>query len=430
MPSKRLVSLAKDGGEEPVLQHSPMCGVWALTTYDACDIRCSYCASYAQGPSLPRASADEVRRILEEQLPSIPRDQKICLGPIIDCYTHAEAEHEVTRAALEVLVADDRDIVIVTKGTLIERDLDLLAGYDKVAVNVSLPSLDPDVLRQIEPHADSGAARFATIERLAEAGVDVQLHVQPWIPGMTDAQQMVDAAAGRFKVWIAPLNVQNPVVARSGWGKRFTQQEVNEAYVAEMKRVGRHPKLQWSRPVWLGDDLLTLSQWGFTADDFAQAEDVVDIDPALTRRTLAVRSSDTDDPAVIEARDLASTAQLLEAYATGRLPIDGMAKLSAHVRMYDGSYPERRVDTEGPHRVFDLLGLIATMVDAHLEIHSLVADGPVVSARFRVTGELVGSFAGYAPGERVAAEITSTYRYDTYGLVIEQWTHVDMGVSE
>ena len=142
MPSKHLISLSEHGGEQPVLQYSPMCRVWTLTTYDACDIRCSYCASYAQGPSTPRTTAGEIRPLLERQLASVPRDQLICLGAIIDCYAHAEAEHEVTRAALEVLVADERDLVIVTKGTLIERDLDLLSGYDKVAVNMSLPSLD------------------------------------------------------------------------------------------------------------------------------------------------------------------------------------------------------------------------------------------------------------------------------------------------
>jgi hypothetical protein len=89
VPSKHLLSITEHGGEEPLLQHSPMCSVWMLTTYDACDIRCSYCASYAQGPSKPRASADQVRDLLEEQLPAIPDDQAICLGGIIDCYPHA-----------------------------------------------------------------------------------------------------------------------------------------------------------------------------------------------------------------------------------------------------------------------------------------------------------------------------------------------------
>jgi DNA repair photolyase len=403
--------------------------VWALTTYDACDIRCSYCASYAQGPSSPRASAEEVRDILLQELPAIPREHYVCLGPIIDCYTHAEVDHRVTRAALEVLVAENRQIVIVTKGTLIERDLDLLTGYDKVSVNVSLPSLDPDVLRQIEPQADSGEARLATIERLAEAGVDVQLHVQPWIPGMTDAQEMVDIAAGRFKVWFAPLNVQNPVVARSGWGKRFTQYEINEAYVSEMKRVGRHRMVTWARPIWLGDDLITRSQWGAPEPEPGSRVDESTIHPTLTRQPLAIRSSETEDPAVIQARDLATTAHLLESYAAGRLPIDGMTVLSAHIRMYDSSYPERRVDTEGPHRIFNLLGLIEAIAEARLDIHSLIPDGPVIHAKFRISGELTEAVGGYDPGDSVAAEITSTYRFDTYGLVIEQWTHGEIEVN-
>ncbi len=66
MPSRRLTALTQDGGEQPLLQYSPMCSVWALTSYDACDIRCSYCASYAQGPSEPIVPAASVRDVLED----------------------------------------------------------------------------------------------------------------------------------------------------------------------------------------------------------------------------------------------------------------------------------------------------------------------------------------------------------------------------
>jgi DNA repair photolyase len=435
MASKRLIPLTEHGGEQPVLQYSPMCSVWALTTYDACDIHCSYCASYAQGPSKPLATAAEVRRILERELPSVARDQTICVGAIIDGYTHAEAEHEVTRAALEVLVADGRDLVIVTKGTVIERDLDLLRGYDSVAVNVSLPSLDETVLDEIEPQAATGAERFATIERLADAGVDVQLHVQPWIPGMTDAKQMVEAAAGRFKVWIAPLNVQNPVIARSRWGKRFTQREINEAYVAEMKRIGPHPNVTWARPVWLGDDLLTLSEWGVTPAECAPEQDTGTAGPPsaarrgdpMRRPTLPIRSSDTSDRAVIEARDVATTGQILEAIVTGQMGTLGMAMLSAFLRVYnDAPYPERRAATEGPGLLTDLVTLIAVLRHADLQVTELRADGPVVNARYVVTGELIEPFRSFEPGERVSAEVVSTYRYDTYGLLIEQWIQMDL----
>jgi DNA repair photolyase len=431
VPSKHLISLTEHGGQEEVLQYSPMCRVWALSTYDACDIRCSYCASYAQGPSAPRATAGEVRSILEQQLPSVPRDHLICLGAIIDCYTHAEAEHEVTRAALEVLVADERDLVIVTKGTLIERDLDLLRGYGKVAVNMSLPSLDEAVLGDIEPQAATGAQRFATIERLAEAGVDVQLHVQPWIPGMTDAKQLVEAAAGRFKVWIAPLNIQNPVVARSRWGKRFTQREINEAYVAEMKRVGHHPNVTWARPLWLGDDLLTLSEWGVELADCALDAQVGEQatageDDPMRRPTLPIRSSDAPDPAAVEARDVATTGQIIEALASGRMALVGMATLSAHLRLYEAPYPERRVATEGRGQLVDLIGLVDAMGAVDLEIGRLRADGPVVDAHYTLSGELTAPFASFEAGQRVAVEVVSTHRYDTYGLLVEQWLQMDV----
>ena len=424
MPSKRLISLTEHGGEEPVLQYSPMCSVWVLTTYDACDLRCSYCASYAQGPSQPRATADEVRELLERQLPSVPRDHTICLGAIIDCYTHAEADHQVTRAALEVLIDDGRDIVVVTKGTLIERDLDLLASHDQVAVNVSLPSMDEAVLADIEPQAPTGAERFATIERLADAGVDVQLHVQPWIPGMTDGKAMVDAAGDRFKVWFAPLNVQNPVVARSRWGKQLTQREVNEAYVAEMKRVGPRPNVLWARPLWLGDDLLTLSRWGVKQADCALDADRGAAQPGedpLRRPTLPVRSTDAADPADVAARDLATTGQLIEALALDEMAVLGMAKLSAHLRVYDAAYPERELAVEGPDLMTDVVALAAAMGDPELVVDSLVANGPVVDARYRVTGELTVPFADHTLGQRVTGEVVGTYRYDTYGLLIEAW---------
>ena len=433
MPSKHLISLSEHGGEQPVLQYSPMCRVWTLTTYDACDIRCSYCASYAQGPSTPRTTAGEIRPLLERQLASVPRDQLICLGAIIDCYAHAEAEHEVTRAALEVLVADERDLVIVTKGTLIERDLDLLSGYDKVAVNMSLPSLDEAVLHDIEPHAASGAERFATIERLAQAGVDVQLHVQPWIPGMTDAKGLVEAAAGRFKVWFAPLNVQNPVIARSRWGIQFTQREINEAYVAEMQRVGPHPNVTWARPLWLGDDLLTLSEWGDEQAACALAPDARPIAPQgaddedpMRRPALPIRTSDTTDPTVIEARDVATTGLVLEALTSGRLALLGMAKLSAHMRLYDAPYPERRIATEGRGQMVVLIDLVDAMDEADLRVMDLRADGPIVNARFTISGELVDPCGCFEAGERVAAAASATFRYDTYGLVVEQWMELDL----
>jgi hypothetical protein len=66
------------------------------------------------------------------------------------------------------------------------------------------------------------------------------------------------------------------------------------------------------------------------------------------------------------------------------------------------------------------------MRDPDLRMMMLGADGPVVNARYTISGELTDPFRNFEPGERVSAEIVGTYRYDTYGLLIEQWVQVDV----
>jgi hypothetical protein len=60
----------------------------------------------------------------------------------------------------------------------------------------------------------------------------------------------------------------------------------------------------------------------------------------------------------------------------------------------------------------------------------LRADWPVVNARYVITGELIEPFRSFEPGERVSADVVTTYRYDTYGLLIEQWIQVNLQRAE
>jgi hypothetical protein len=150
----------------------------------------------------------------------------------------------------------------------------------------------------------------------------------------------------------------------------------------------------------------------------------------MRRPTLPIRSSDTPDRAVIEARDVATTGQLIEALTAGQMASLGMAKLSAHLRVYDARYPERRVATEGRGQLIDLITLVAAMGDPDLQVMKLRADWPVVNARYVITGELIEPFRSFEPGERVSADVVTTYRYDTYGLLIEQWIQVNLQRAE
>ncbi len=80
-------------------------------------------------------------------------------------------------------------VSLITKGALIERDLDLLselARHGLVSVHVSVTSLDPELKRTLEPRAASASARLRMIERLAAAGVPVGALIAPVIPALTD----------------------------------------------------------------------------------------------------------------------------------------------------------------------------------------------------------------------------------------------------
>jgi len=138
---------------------------------------------------------------LAEEL-SRPRYQPrtITLGANTDPYQPLEKRLRVTRSILEVLAEFHHPVAIVTKGALVERDLDILstlASERLASVMVSLTTLDLDLKRRLEPRAASPAARLAAIRRLHAAGVPVGTLIAPVIPGLTDheLERLLEAAA-------------------------------------------------------------------------------------------------------------------------------------------------------------------------------------------------------------------------------------------
>ena len=78
MARRRLAAVVPEGCRPPLLQFAPLCGgPWALSTYDACDLACTYCVTYAQGRSTPRRGADEVVDSLRDELRSVPMSATI-----------------------------------------------------------------------------------------------------------------------------------------------------------------------------------------------------------------------------------------------------------------------------------------------------------------------------------------------------------------
>ncbi len=113
----------------------------------------------------------------------------IMLGANTDPYQPLEKTHKITRSLLEVMLRHKHPVNITTKGALVARDVDLLADLARdslVHVMFSIPTLDNDMKRLLEPRAASAAARLKAMRVLADAQVRVGVLVAPIIPVLTE----------------------------------------------------------------------------------------------------------------------------------------------------------------------------------------------------------------------------------------------------
>ncbi|WP_164517396.1 PA0069 family radical SAM protein [Tabrizicola piscis] len=123
----------------------------------------------------------------------------IAIGTNTDPYQPIDRDHGIMRQVLEVLSAFRHPVWITTRGTTIERDIDLIAAMAAdglAAVSVSVTTLDETLARKMEPRAPSPKRRLQMIRALASAGIPVRVQVSPLIPALTDHELEAVMAAG------------------------------------------------------------------------------------------------------------------------------------------------------------------------------------------------------------------------------------------
>jgi DNA repair photolyase len=117
--------------------------------------------------------------------------QTVALSGNTDCYQPVERHLQLTRQCLEVFLRYRNPTSIVTKNALVVRDLDILqemAEHNIVHVMMSVTSLDPDLIRRMEPRTTTPSRRLEAVERLASRGIPVGVNAAPVIPGLTDEE--------------------------------------------------------------------------------------------------------------------------------------------------------------------------------------------------------------------------------------------------
>jgi DNA repair photolyase len=126
------------------------------------------------------------------------KGELVMFSGVTDCYQPLEASLELTRGCLKVCAEYRNPVSIITKAPLVERDIDVLqelSAVTKAHVTVSIPFIDPERARAIEPWVATPQRRLKTVQRLAEAGISVGVNVAPVIPGLNDEELAAVLAA-------------------------------------------------------------------------------------------------------------------------------------------------------------------------------------------------------------------------------------------
>jgi DNA repair photolyase len=189
---------------------------WTVNPYRGCSHSCHYCFARAYHAYLDLGIGEDfsskivvktnVVGVLRRELAS-PRwaGEPVAMGTATDPYQHCEGRYRLTRGVVEALGDFENPLSILTKSTLILRDLDVYRRLDEVAtltVSMSVGTLDERVRRVVEPGTPPALKRLAVLARFAEAGIRTGVLVAPILPGLTDDEEHLDevlaacAAAG------------------------------------------------------------------------------------------------------------------------------------------------------------------------------------------------------------------------------------------
>jgi DNA repair photolyase len=150
-------------------------------------------------------NADGVKETLYDTIYN--RDLRIVLGTMTDPYMPIERTHRITRSALEILSKGGyKKIGVFTRSPIVLDDLELIATLPKARVHYSITPYDPESMKNLEPIAIRTESRFATIKKIKQAGIAVNVNVAPCIPTYSDpliddfCKKLADAEPNEFFV--------------------------------------------------------------------------------------------------------------------------------------------------------------------------------------------------------------------------------------
>lgn len=156
--------------------------------YTGCDHTCVYCYASSYIPKFfnCRPKKDLVTKLKREA--SKLKGETISIANSSDPYPNLEAKTGLMRKCLEVLCQQDCKIQIITKSSLVARDIDLLKKVPSM-VSLTITTDDDNIAKLVEPYAPPSSERLRTVKTLIEKGIPTSVRIDPIIPFVNDDQE-------------------------------------------------------------------------------------------------------------------------------------------------------------------------------------------------------------------------------------------------
>ena len=212
-----------------------MPATFTINPYRGCEFGCAYCYARYTHEFMEldweefekkiyvksRAAAVLLRTLDSERIGG----RHIALGTATDPYQPAESRFKVTQELLRVFSKmEGLSLSITTKSSLLRRDIPLLqeiAGKNTLRVNISLISLDEELLSDLEPKASRAAARLEALRQVTQAGIRAGILLMPVLPGLTDSPQSLESVVRAARLNGAHYLFCNVVFLRESSRKVF-----------------------------------------------------------------------------------------------------------------------------------------------------------------------------------------------------------------
>jgi DNA repair photolyase len=179
---------------------------WTLNPYRGCTHGCHYCFARRYHVQFEMDADDEfasvilvkhnIASVLKRELdrPAWTRDL-VAIGTATDPYQPIEGHYKLTRTCLEILARARTPVSLVTKGPMIVRDADVLlevARASRCAVYMSVPTVDDDAWRTLEPGTAHPLQRLRAVRELVDAGVSAGVLMAPVVPGFSSSRSKLE----------------------------------------------------------------------------------------------------------------------------------------------------------------------------------------------------------------------------------------------